>query len=230
MRIAIMQPYFMPYLGYFQLIHAVDKFVVYDNVSYIKGGWINRNYILLHGEKKLFTMKLSNSGSNILINQIQILDNLKSWLKTIRFNYCNAPQFNYVFPMLESIAAFENKNLALFITNSLKKICDYLSINTSFLIASEIDMDSHLKGEKRVIMIAKLLGATQYINASGGKHLYDRTAFESENITLNFIESKLSQYPQHTTSSFVPGLSIIDLLMNCHPDEIRPMLSNFELV
>lgn len=133
MKLGIMQPYFLPYIGYFQLIKAVDKYVVSDDLHYIKHGWINRNYILVNNEKKMFTIKLKKASSNKLINEIEILDDFNDWFKTIRLNYSKAPYYKDVSCLLKRIVTYENRCLSEFIINSLKEILLYLHIKTPIL-------------------------------------------------------------------------------------------------
>lgn len=232
MKIAIMQPYFFPYFGYFQLINAVDTFVIYDDVNYIKKGWINRNTILVNGQSFLFSIALKEMSQNKLINQIEI-DNYSNWnknlVKTISLSYRQAPYFKTIFPLLEDIILHDEKNLAKFITYSLKKVCHYLKIETTITISSSINKDITLKGTDKIIELCKKLGATNYVNASGGKELYDKEVFAKQQIELHFIESKKIEYKQYA-NSFIPWLSIIDVMMFNSVDEIKDLLLQQELV
>lgn len=229
MKLAIMQPYFLPYIGYWQLIKAVDKYVVYDDVTYIKGGWINRNNILISGQKKLFTITLNGAGSYKLINEIEIGDDFSRFLKTIQANYAKAPFFREIMALVKTIVANDSRCLSKFITNSIQKVLDYLNIDTEILVSSEISKDCTLKGKNKVIQICKNLGADSYYNAIGGQELYDKAEFASHRIELKFIKTNLNPYPQFK-NEFVPGLSILDVLMFNSPEEVNRMLNNFELL
>ena len=229
MRLAIMQPYFMPYIGYFQLIAAVDKFVVFDDVNYIKGGWINRNKILNNGVGKLFTIKLAKAKSNILINTIDILDNFQDFKKTIRQNYSKAPYFTNVYPIIEHVLGFETNNLALFNMNSLEIICKQLNIKTEFILSSTLLKDNSLRGQEKILQICDLLKADNYINSIGGTDLYDTIAFGNKGIQLCFLKPSLVEYKQFNFQ-FVPWLSIIDILMFNSIDNVKKYLDDHSIV
>lgn len=224
-----MQSYFFPYIGYFQLIHAVDKFVIYDDVNYIKQGWINRNRILLNGKEFLITLKLDKAGSFKLINNINIIDNKTKMLKTIKQAYCKAPYFSEVFSLLEKIFHCKEQNLSKFLINSIVLLCKYLDINTKILISSDFKKDNKLKGEAKVIHICKLLKADQYINAIGGMELYSKENFKKEGIDLKFIKSKPVKYEQFD-NEFVTSLSIIDVLMFNHVSKVNNFLNEIEYI
>jgi hypothetical protein len=229
MRLAIMQPYFMPYIGYFQLIAAVDKFVIFDDVNYIKGGWINRNTILNNGVGKLFTIKLAKAKSNILINTIDILDNFQDFKKTIRQNYSKAPYFTNVYPVIEHVLEFENNNLALFNMNSLEIICNHLDIKTEFILSSTLLKDNSLRGQEKILQICELLKSDNYINSIGGTDLYDTIAFGNKCIQLSFLKPSQVEYKQFNFQ-FVPWLSIIDILMFNSIDNVKKYLDDYSIV
>ena len=230
MKIGIMQPYFFPYIGYFQLIKAVDKYVIYDDVNYIKGGWINRNFILLNGEKFRFNLILSGASPNKLINEVFVSDNQTKFLKTIEAAYKKAPYFLTIFPLIDEIINFKDKNLARYVGNSIIKISEYLKINTNFIYSSEIDKKNNLlRAEAKVINICKQLAATEYYNAIGGVDLYNREAFEEQEISLHFVKTENASYKQFE-NEFVSYLSIIDVLMFNSVYEINEMLDDFKLL
>jgi hypothetical protein len=229
MKLAIMQPYFMPYIGYFQLIKAVDKYIFYDDVNYIKGGWINRNYILINGERKFFTIALKNASPNKLINEIEICDDFHKFIKTIQFNYKKAPYFNEIYLLLDNIISNKNRNLSDFIINSYKVVFNYLKINKTLLISSKIPKNCSLKGKHKVIEICKISNASTYINPIGGKGLYSKNEFDNEGIKLNFLQTNNIEYEQFG-NKFIPWLSIIDVLMFNSPEKIVNMLDAYELI
>lgn len=229
MTIGIMQPYFMPYIGYWQLIAAVDTYVVYDDVNFIKRGWINRNNILLKGEKKLFSIALHEASQNKLINEISIADDFSKLRKTIQMAYAKAPFYAEIMELLDSIFDYPKHNIALFIDNSIRKVCDYLNIQTNIILSSNIEKDNALKGQEKIISICKLLQADTYINAIGGVELYDKKVFERNNICLLFLKPEIECYQQFK-NDFVPGLSMIDVLMFCSPKQIREMLQRYSLI
>lgn len=229
MKLGIMQPYLFPYIGYFQLINAVDKYVIYDDVNYIKGGWINRNNILINGEKKLFTVKLKSASPNKLINEIEIADDFSKFMKTVELNYKKAPYYVDVNGLLSKIISFEVKCLSEFLANSIKEIISFLNIETELIISSQIPKNVSLKGQDKVIDICKKLKADTYLNAIGGQELYDKEEFAAKGIVLKFLRPDIVPYQQFR-DIFVPSLSILDILMFNSVKEISRMLDKYELV
>jgi len=224
-----MQPYFLPYIGYFQLMNAVDIFVFYDDVTFIKQGWINRNRILLHGKDFLFTLELKGASSFKKINTIEVGNKRSKLLKTFRIAYKKAPFFNNIEPLLCSIFESTQCNLSQYIIDSHKLITNYLEINTKFLTSSETEKNNLLKGKDKVLELCANLGANSYINSSGGRGLYSKVDFAKANIKLSFLRSQNIGYKQFT-NDFIPGLSIIDVMMFNSVETIREMLNWYELV
>nr|WP_315149681.1 WbqC family protein [uncultured Flavobacterium sp.] len=229
MKVAIMQPYFFPYIGYFQLINAVDEFVIYDDVNFIKQGWITRNSVLVDKKKYNIILQVESASSFKKIKEITIGKNKKKLLKTIQQEYKKAPYFNIVFPIIQRIISNNENNLSKFLVFSLKEIADYLQIGTVFRISSEIDKEDQLKGQDKVIAICKQLGATNYINAIGGQELYDKVSFNHHQILLNFIKTEPIKYAQFD-NDFIPWLSIIDVIMFNSVEETKLLLNKYELV
>lgn len=229
MKLGIMQPYFLPYIGYFQLINSVDSFIIYDDANYIKQGWINRNRILLNGDSFVFRINLSGASSNKKINEIGLGNNREKLFKTIRESYSKAPYYKQGLDLLNIIFGYKTSNLSDFITNSIIKTCNYLNINTEILISSRIEKDDSWKGEKKVIEICRLFNADTYINAIGGLNLYDSTNFQDNGIKLLFLKTGEIHYKQFS-SSFLENLSIMDVIMFNNLDEISKMLLQYNLI
>ncbi|MFX4284298.1 WbqC family protein [Aliarcobacter butzleri] len=229
MTLAIMQPYLFPYIGYWQLINAVDSFVIYDDVNYINKGYINRNSILSNEKSQQFTLELIGASQNKLINEIEIGNNSKKLLKTIEMSYKKAPYFEIIFSIIEDIFHQEEKNLAKFIGYSLQKIANYLDIDTKFIYSSHIEKDNTLKAQDKILDICNKLEATTYINAIGGQELYSKEIFQEKKINLNFLKTELIKYKQFN-NNFVPYLSIIDILMFNSVIEIKKIIYKYELV
>jgi len=229
MTLAIMQPYLFPYIGYWQLINAVDTYVIYDDVNFMKQSYINKNNLLCGTKKQAFTLELIGASSNKLINEIKIGNNSKKIIKTIKQNYSKAPYFENIFPIFENILNNDEKNLAKFIGYSLEKISNYLDIDTKFIYSSDIEKDNSLKAGDKVIAISKILNASQYINAIGGQELYSKDIFKKENIELNFLDTELIEYKQFK-GEFVPYLSIIDIMMFNSVEGIKEILKKYKLV
>lgn len=232
MKLGIMQPYFFPYIGYWQLLNAVDKYVIYDDVNFIKGGWINRNRILMNGEAKMFNVQMQGASPNKLINEVEVSTNeqgQKKLLRSIENNYRKAPYFKDVYSILEEIILSKETNLAKYLEYSIKKVCEYLDIRTEIIISSNIEKDNELKGQDKVIDICKRVGATEYFNAIGGQELYSKKVFKDNNIELRFLNTNDIEYIQFE-NKFVSNLSIIDVLMFNSKKDIKKILENFELV
>ena len=229
MKIAVMQPYFFPYIGYWQLINSVDIFIIYDDVNFIKRGYINRNNILINNVKHLFTLALIKSSQNKKINEILIGENNKKILRTIEQSYLKAPFFHDIFPIIEDIFSNKEKDLSKFLGNSLQILSKYLDINTKFEYSSMIENDKSLQAQDRLIEISKILNATDYINAIGGEQLYDKNAFSDAGINLSFIQTELINYKQFN-NKFIPNLSIIDVMMFNSKEDIKEMLKKYTLV
>lgn len=227
MRAAIMQPYFLPYIGYIQLIAASDVFVVYDDVNFINRGWINRNNLLLNGVAHKFTVPLMQASQNKKINEIsRSLD--PKWqqklLRTIEMAYRKAPQFGSIFPWVKEIINHKETNLAKYVTHSLKEVAKLLDINTRFISSSKGYHNQSLKAGDRLMDICKQEGATGYINPSGGQTLYTKEQFAVQGIELQFLAPKPISYPQFEEDKFVPWLSILDVLMFLSTQEIKSQL------
>lgn len=229
MILGVMQPYFMPYIGYFQLMKAVDKYVVYDDVNYIKGGWVNRNYVLINGEKEMFTVTLQKASQNKLFNEIMIGDNFNKLMKTLQINYSKAINFDQTMTLMERIISFSDKRLAIFIANSFREIVGYLSIDTEILMSSDIPKDNSLRGKDKIMQICEILDANTYYNAIGGQNLYDKEEFREHGVTLNFVSTISTPYIQLHTKEFVPYLSMIDVLMNNTKDEVIRLLESYQI-
>ena len=229
MTIGIMQPYFMPYIGYWQLMAAVDSYVVYDDVNYIKGGWVARNNILLNGQKHMFTITLNGASPNKLFNEITIKDDFKKFSRLIESAYRKAPYYAEVSALLDKIYNYEDKSLGAFMMNSFQVVLDYLEIDTKLILSSTLEKDNSLRGKEKVKHICQLLGADTYYNAIGGQELYDKNDFKSDGIYLYFVQTTLTPYMQ-LSKEFVPGLSMIDVLMYNTPTEVKQLLTNYKLI
>jgi hypothetical protein len=231
MKLAIMQPYFLPYIGYFQVIAAVDQFVVYDNIKYTKKGWINRNRLLSHGTDAVFSLPLKSDSDYLDVRDRELAAQFdrKKLLNQIEAAYRRAPEFESTFELVTRIVRYEDANLFRFILNSIVEICAYLEIGTEIRVSSTVNIDHDTKSQSKVIALCEALGATTYINASGGVDLYSKSDFEERGIELNFLQSSPVEYQQFG-APFVPWLSIVDVLMFNPIETVRNMIStNYEL-
>jgi len=232
MKVAVMQPYFLPYLGYFQLLGAVDTFVAYDDIQYTKKGWINRNRFLLDGAPATFTLPLKGASAFLSIRDRSLAEDFHpgKLLDRLTAAYRKAPQFPSTFPLLERILLYPDRNLFRFILHSLGAVCAHLECPTPILLSSQVAAHSALKGQEKVLALCRAVGADTYLNPIGGVDLYAREAFGDEGIELRFLLSKPFAYPQFD-AGFVPSLSILDVLMFNPPEVVqRQVLSGYELI
>ena len=233
MNLAIMQPYFMPYIGYFQLLNAVDVFVVYDNIQFTKKGWFHRNRILANGKDKMFSTPLKKDSDYLNVSQRYLADNFDKEknriLRRITQSYLKAPYYKKVMPIIEKCFEKGTGNLFEFIYNSLKHIAQFLEIKTQMIISSKVSIDHSLKSQAKVIAFCKELGADSYINPVGGKSLYDVNAFKKEGVDLKFLQSNFFEYKQ-LGNDFVPWLSIVDVMMFNSIFKIQKYLNQYSLV
>lgn len=227
-----MQPYFMPYIGYFQLIAAVDAFIVYDNIKYTKKGWINRNRMLQNGADVMFSLPLKKDSDSLDVVQRELAAdfNRDKLLNQFRGAYRKAPYFEQTFPLVERIVRYEDANLFRFLHHSIVRACEHLDINTEIRISSEIPIDHDLAGQDKVLALCEAVGAATYVNAIGGMELYSKDVFRERGIELKFIKSNPFDYPQ-LGNEFVPWLSIIDVMMFNSRTAVRDYVANnYELI
>lgn len=225
------QPYFIPYIGYWQLINAVDCFILGDDYNYIERGWINRNRILQNGKPTFFNIEIDHASSNKPINALYLspIFNAEKKLLQLRTVYRKAPYFEDGFSLMQKILQYEERNVAAFLTHSIHCICDYLEINTEIITSSSIPNNSELKKEYRIYDFCTHLGADTVVNAIGGRELYTYEQFAERGIKLGFIQSGEIQYSQFS-SDFIPNLSIIDVIMFNPKDKIKKMLKNYTIL
>lgn len=229
MTLGIMQPYFMPYIGYWQLMAAVDKYVVYDDVNFIKRGWVNRNNILLNGEPYMFSVALSGASQNKLFNEIDIIDDFSKLKKTLHHSYNKAPYYEKTMRLLDEILEYPDKNLAHFLYHSFSVMLNYLDVQTELIMSSSVDKDNSLKGQDKILDICRVLQADIYINAIGGQELYNYDDFIKNRIELKFLKPNSITYHQYK-NELVPNLSIIDLLMFNGKIETKQLLYEYTLI
>lgn len=232
MNVAVMQPYIFPYLGYFNLIEASDLFVFYDDVNFVKKGWIHRNRILLNGNDFLFTIPLDNASQNKLISDIDTkFDDRwrQKFFKNIRFAYQKAPFYEPVSELIHSVFV-QNDKIALLNIKSIQAVYDYLGCSFNYYLSSEQFADTKgMDRAERLINITKQAGGQKYTNLAGGQILYDKSYFAQKGIELQFLESILPAYPQGKQKDFIKGLSIIDILMYNDIDSVKSMFKAYRI-
>lgn len=226
-----MQPYLFPYIGYYQLISSVDRFAVYDDVTFIKKGWINRNRILFQGKARFITIPLVKQSQNKLICDTRIVNS--GWqehlVRTLKQAYSRAPYYDEAMPLVTDIIRSPSQTIDALAFESLRRISDYLDIHTEFIRSTRIYDNRHLKGQERIIDICLQEKATDYVNAPGGHSLYSHEDFLAKVITLRFLET-LSYTYQQFGKIFHPHLSIIDVLMFCSSEGTKELLHKYRLV
>lgn len=213
MKLAIMQPYFMPYIGYFQLINAVDKFIFYDDVTFIKQGWINRNQILINNQPSMFSIPLSNASSHVLIKDVLISENTylkwkKSFLNSIKFSYKKAKNYDQIVVLIERILSAQFKTISELAISSIIEVSKYLELKTEFEVCSNVYSNINLNGQERLLEICKNEKIKTYINPIGGMELYSKNVFFEENIELFFIKTNKFIYKQFS-ENFVPFYQLL---------------------
>lgn len=216
MRLAVMQPYFLPYIGYFQLISAVDKLVLLDDVNFINGGWVNRNRIAINGEPRWLTLPLARASQNRLINEIEIVDDPGWRRKTIRsveLSYRSAPFAPHVLPFFSDMLKDARGSLSAFLFRQLRRVADYIGIDARIEPSSTIYPKNGRSGQERILDICAREKATVYVNLPGGRNLYDADLFASAGIELLFLEPNLQSLALRHSGHEGPSLSILDLLM-----------------
>ena len=227
-----MQPYFFPYVGYFQLISAVDKFVLYDDVNYIKKGWINRNQILVNERPHLFTIPIENASQNVLIKDMKLAVTAKwkkNFLKTIEHAYKKAPYFEEVLSMVDDVLSLETRYLLDWLRKAIELVTHYLGVETALIEASTNYNNRELKAQDRILDICITEKTDEYLNLIGGKKIYNKHDFKNRGIELLFIKTKDMDY-QHFHGRVRNNLSIIDVLMFNSIAETNSMLNAFDLI
>ncbi|HKM35329.1 MAG TPA: WbqC family protein [Lachnospiraceae bacterium] len=227
-----MQPYFLPYIGYWQLMAAVDKYVIYDDVNFINRGWINRNRILLEGESHFINIPMIGASQNKLINEIGVNNEeklIEKNLRMVEYAYKKAPYFTKVYPLVKKILECKKEILSQYIAESFYIIAEYLSIETEFILSSQLDKDRSLKGQDKVLAICRILGATEYYNAIGGQGLYSDEDFEKSNLKLCFLKTDDITYPQ-LGGTYQSNLSILDVMMFNSQEKVKEMLHSYTLI
>ena len=252
MIIAGNQSYYFPFLGYFQLINAVDRFTLYDNLDFSENRWVHHNRIKLrNGNIFTLSVPLINRTSSTLISDLTIFDaeGNRNWrrktCKTIYDNYLRAPMFRRVFPLLEALINYPVQSVSALNTNSLVEICRYLNIDTTIQSGPDIYADIELrlsdskymeseypdiaKKDARIIEICRHEGADTLYNSMGGVGLYKKEIFLNYGIRVRFLKRKEITYRQ-PGDGFIPDLSIIDVLMYNDVPTISGMLEDYDLI
>ena len=231
-RVAIMQPYFLPYIGYFQLICASDVVVFYDDVHFMKKGWLRRNRIWSNSKELMISLPCKGASQNKLINEV-LVDTSHASFRSIRTStehaYRKAPQWQHVSPLLDDIFHESVCSVSEFNERSIKAVMNYLGMPLNALKSSELAPETRgMPRAERLIAISKILNGTTYINMPGGKDLYDPKFFKRESIALKFLKPGIPNHTAPQANGRTMNMSIIDALMYYPPVEINKHLKNFE--
>jgi hypothetical protein len=231
MKLAVMQPYFFPYLGYWQLIAAADRFVIFDDVNFIVRGWINRNRILINGEPRYITVPIHHASQNCRICDTE-LEPASPWrarlVRMVDAAYRSAPHFAEVFPVVQKLLVHDVGGVSEYLQNQLQTLARFMGLRTEFVTSSRHYGNQCLSGQERILDICRREGATTYVNLPGGESLYQSHLFAASGIDLRFIASAGEPYAQRGPS-FVPNLSVIDALMEIGPAAASALTMNFSL-
>ena len=230
-----MQPYFFPYIGYFQLMNLVDKWIVFDTVQYIYHGWINRNRILHPTSGWQFVIvPLETHSHNIIIKDVKITEQIE-WKTKILGQLTHykkiAPFYSQTIEIISECFECKEKNISKFNVNILSVISNYLDIEFKYEFHSEMHTKLEVVEDPGdwALKISEVMNATQYVNPIGGKDLFDKNKFIEKGITLNFLEQNKFEYNQKR-EYFEKNLSIIDILMWNSKAQIRELLNGFTLI
>lgn len=231
-----MQPYFFPYLGYFGLIASTDRWIVFDPVQYIRKGWVNRNRVLKNGGgEKYIGVTMADHSRETLLKDMRLAPEPDRFDRIVRhldfYRSVRAPHYHGVIALLEECFAPGEEALVPFLTRSLRITCEHLGIPFGYEVYSAMDLD-HEKAQHPgdwALHICRALGAGSYVNPPGGRAIFDKARFAEAGIRLLFHEQELPAYDQRTTT-FTPGLSIIDVMMFNTPEAIRAMLTRHRLL
>lgn len=228
-----MQPYIFPYLGYFQLIHASSHLVFYDDVNFIKQGWINRNRILLNGEAHLITLPLKAASPNRRIMDIEVLTDKafrKKLYRKLEHAYARAPYFVEVMDMVTAVISGDKTRISEMAIQSVVAVQEHLGLPFTYSRSSKVSPGTVGLGRAdRLIQITRDMGYHKYVNSPGGRALYDKAYFIRKGVEIKFIEADSQKYDQHQ-EQFVDALSIIDVLMYNSREQTKTYLHKYKLV
>ncbi|KGJ90192.1 WbqC family protein [Thalassotalea sp. ND16A] len=228
MIVGVMQPYLFPYLGYYQLVHHCSHFVFYDDVNFIKGGYINRNNILSNGNKQLFTLPVVQASSFKKINSLDFQLNSKKIIKTIEQAYSKSPYFNDVMPLITNILNSSNRNVSSMASDSIVQVFEYLGVEKAFYHSSKLEYNREQSAADKLYAICDVFNANKYCNSLGGQTLYSKSDFLEKGIDLSFIKMNSINYSQGK-NEFVDHLSMIDVLMWNSKEEIIELLGQYQI-
>ena len=231
MKIAIMQPYLFPYIGYFSLIKNTDFFVFFDTPQYIRKGWINRNRILsANGDITYFTVPIQKADRNTPINKIIVSNNYDWKMKTLgQLNiYKKAPNYGRVIDLVKGIFNTDTMLISDLAIKSIVKTCEYLDIKYDIFSKMNLALPEVKEPDEWALYITKELGYNTYINPPGGMSFFNREKYQINDVDLQFLVQEIIPYRQNR-EVFIPALSMIDVMMFCSCNEINEMLCKYKI-
>lgn len=236
MKLAIMQPYFLPYIGYFSLIKHTDLFILFDTPQYIRHGWIERNRVLKHNSDWLYVkVPLIKTSRDMKIKDA-LIDDSTDWrskiLSQLQPYKRSAPYYRDVIGLIAKIFEEQCSSITELDKKLLESICEYLGISTPIEVFSEMGLDvrpANEPDEWALNICTAIGGVDEYWNPPNGKSFFDKRKYDDKGISLKFLQSNLSHYEQKK-EKFEPGLSIIDVMMFNSVDKINVMLDDYELI
>ncbi|CAI8813119.1 WbqC family protein [Pseudomonas zeae] len=226
MKVALMQPYFFPYLGYFDLIASANLFVFYDDAAFSKNSWYNRNRILASNKEfEYIRVSVKNASLGTPVREVFLKDKRADLSRTngLLQAYRRAPYYKEVTALVNETFEFSDDNLSNIAMHSIKRITTYLELDKQFLCSSDVAYERDQDAISKVISVCKAVGAEQYVNLPGGRSLYDTDFFSQQGLALSFTPTLDFTYAV-SGFDFVPSLSIIDVLMWCSPQTVRSYL------
>ncbi|MEK8034551.1 WbqC family protein [Ideonella sp. DXS29W] len=228
-RVAVLQPYLFPYLGTFQLARQVDRFVFFDDVAFIKKGYIHRNAVLLDGQLHPFTAPVRNASQNRTILQHEYVGDWQALLALLHRAYGKAPCFEPVYDVVQRVLLERDENVARKNARCMAAVFEYLGLPFEHGFSSAHALPPELRASARVRAVCRAEGATTYVNPAGGRALYDAADFERDGMALRFCVMRPVLYPQQAPN-FVPFLSMLDVLMHCPREQVVQLLDACDLV
>lgn len=232
MLLVIHPAYFFPYLPYFQLLHAADRFLFLDDVTLIRRGWANRNRVLMAGQPTYLTIPLEGASQNRRVDETKIFEGT-DWRRRIRRTvqrcYQRAPFYARGAALLDEVLDTPADSITDLARTSVLRTCQLLGVEVEVARTSQRHPAGDLRGQARMIEICKREGATTYLNAAAGRHLYDRPSFDQAELELRFLQPGSIEYDQRRPG-FVPGLSILDVIMFNDLPQIASMLERYQVV
>jgi predicted CopG family antitoxin len=217
--VSVMQPYFFPYFGVFELIKKSNIHVILDNVGFRKKGFINRNYLIYDGARYDFNLRINKISQNKKIKDHTIFDNSENFLKL--FSMLDLEK-TYKSDITEILKDAKDKSVSDVLSKLLERTMKELDIKTSILYASNMNLDDQNVAQDRILDICENLKATSYINLPGGRKLYNQFDFRKKSINLDFLQPDLNTFSENHKIKYQ---SILGLMHKYDSQYVRDALT-----